>query len=183
MVGMTSSVLRGREWSRADLAELPDDGHRYEVVDGALVVTPAPLAAHQDALTGIFRQLLSGSPSGLRVLVAPLDVTLDDRTVVQPDLLVARRDRIERRGVRGRPELAVEILSPGSQVVDRNLKFERYERAGTPAYWLADPDELTLTAYELAEGRFVEVAHVAGRESWTARVPYEVTITPSAWLV
>ena len=165
MVGMTSSVLRGREWSRADLADLPDDGHRYEVVDGALVVTPSPVFGHQQCQMGLIRQLLSTCPAYLTLLAAPFDVVLDDRTVVQPDLLVARRDRIERRGVRGRPELAVEILSPGSRVVDRNLKFERYERAGTPAYWLADPDELTLTAYELAEGRFVEVAHVTGRES------------------
>ena len=116
------------------------------------------------------------------MLFAPLDIVLSHRDVLQPDLLVARRDRIERRGVRGRPELAVEVLSPGSQVVDRSLKFERYERAGTPAYWLADPEALTLTAYELREGRFELVAEVSGQESWTAAVPYEVTITPGAWL-
>lgn len=132
MVGMTSSVLRGRAWTGADLAELPEDGHRYEVLDGALVVTPAPLAAHQQALTGIFRQLLADGAPDLTVLVAPLDVTLDDRTVVQPDLLVARRAQIERRGLRGRPELAVEILSPGSQVVDRNLKFDGTSGRGLP---------------------------------------------------
>ena len=55
-------------------------------------------------------------------------------------------------------------------------------RAGTPAYWLADPDELTLSAYELRGGRFVHVAEVSGRDSWTAALPYEVTITPCAWL-
>ena len=80
------------------------------------------------------------------------------------------------------PQVVFEILSPGSRVVDRSLKFERYERAGTPAYWLADPDVLTLTAYELREGRFELVAQVSGQEFWTATVPYEVTITPGAWL-
>ena len=182
MVGMTSTVLRGREWSRTDLAELPDDGHRYEVVDGALVVTPSPTSDHQIVSAGLFGQLLAACPPGYRLLFAPLDIVLSHRDVLQPDLLVARRDRIERRGVRGRPELAVEVLSPGSQVVDRSLKFERYERAGTPAYWLADPEALTLTAYELREGRFELVAEVSGQESWTAAVPYEVTITPGAWL-
>ena len=57
-------------------------------------------------------------------------------------------DRLDHRGVQGRPELAVEILSPSTQRVDRTLKLERYQRAGTPAYWLADPKALTLTAYE-----------------------------------
>ena len=182
MVGMSSSVLRGREWSRADLAELPDDGHRYEVLDGALVVTPSPTSDHQFALFALYRQLIAACPRSLRVVGAPLDVTLSDDSVLQPDLLVGEVQRFGPRGLAGRPELAVEVLSPGSQVVDRNLKFERYERAGTPAYWLADPDVLTLTAYELREGRFELVAEVSGQESWTAAIPYQVTITPGAWL-
>ncbi len=180
MVVMTA-ILRGREWTRADRDALPDDGHRYEVLDGALVVTPAPSSGHQIALFGLYRQLFTQCPRHLRVLGAPLDVQMDERSVLQPDLVVARKDRVERQGVRGRPELAVEILSPSTQMVDRNLKLDRYERAGTPAYWLADPDELTLTAYELTEGRFVQVAHVAG-ETWTATIPNTVTIAPAAWL-
>ncbi len=182
MVGMTSSILRGRQWSRADRDRLPDDGFRYEVADGALVVTPAPTSVHQIAVFGLYRQLFTTCPGHLRVVGAPLDVILGDHDVLQPDLLVAARASFERHGVIGRPELAVEVLSPGSQVVDRNLKFDRYERAGTPAYWLADPDALTLTAYELRDGRLVRAAHVTGDESWAATVPYPAVITPATWL-
>ena len=84
--------------------------------------------------------------------------------------------------MRDRPELAVEILSPSTQRVDRTLKLERYQRAGTPAYWLADPKALTLTAYELVDGDLREVAHVTAGASWTATTPYVVTITPGIWL-
>ncbi len=181
MVGMTA-ILRGRDWTRADRDALPDDGRRYEVVDGALVVTPSPSTAHQIVVFGLYRQLYQACPGHLRVLGAPLDVVLDDRTVVQPDLLVARRDRLDHRGVQGRPELAVEILSPSTQAVDRNLKLDRYERAETPAYWLIDPDTLTLTAYELTGGNLRQTAQVTPCETWTATVPYQVTLTPAAWL-
>ena len=181
MVGMTA-ILRGRDWSRADRDALPDDGHRYELIDGALVVTPAPAPRHQIALLGLYRQLYAACPDHLRVLAAPVDVTLDERSVVQPDLLVARRDRFDRRGLQGPPELAIEVLSPSTQVVDRNLKLERYERAGTPAYWLADPDALTLTAYELLDGHLRQVAHVTGTDTWTATIPYAVPLTPATWL-
>lgn len=181
MVGMTA-ILGGRDWSRADRDALPEDGHRYEVVDGALVVTPAPSPAHQIALFGLYRQLYASCPRHLWVLGAPLDVVLDARTVVQPDLLVARRDQLTPRGLTGPPELAIEILSPSTQVVDRTLKLDRYERAGTRAYWLADPDALTLTGYELSAGHLHQRAHVTGHDSWTATIPYPVTITPAAWL-
>ncbi|MCA0437249.1 MAG: Uma2 family endonuclease [Austwickia sp.] len=177
-----TAILRDREWTRADRDALPEDGKRYEILDGALLVTPSPAPGHQIVLMGLIRQLDGACPSHLRLLTAPLDVTLDERTILQPDLLVVRRDRIEDRGVRDRPELAVEILSPSTQRVDRTLKLERYQRAGTPAYWLADPKALTLTAYELVDGDLREVAHVTAGASWTATTPYVVTITPGIWL-
>ncbi|QQS02039.1 MAG: Uma2 family endonuclease [Austwickia sp.] len=181
MVSMTA-ILRGRDWTRDDRDALPDDGHRYEVLDGTLVVTPAPSSAHQIVLFGLYRQLHASCPLHLRVLGAPLDVLLDERTVLQPDLLVARRDRLSPRGLTGPPELAIEILSPSTQTADRTLKRERYERAATPAYWLADPDTLTLTVYELNHGHLRQSAHLTRHDTWTATSPYAATITPAAWL-
>ncbi len=181
MVSMIT-IPRDRLWTRDDLEHLPDDGNRYEIIDGALIVSPAPVTRHQIVVLALYRSLHAACPAPHRVLVAPLDVVLGDRDVLIPDVLVARRDQFDRRGLPGRPELAVEILSPSTRRTDRTLKLQRYERAGTPAYWLADPDQLTLTAYELRDGRYEQVAHVTADQTWTARVPYEVTITPGTWL-
>lgn len=181
MVGMTA-IPHDHVWTRDDLERLPDDGNRYEIIDGALVVTPSPVPGHQIAVFGLNEQLRAACPPHLRVLGAPLDVVFGERDVLQPDLLVIRRDLIGPQRLLGGPELAVEVLSPGTRLTDRTLKLERYERAGTPAYWLADPDELTLAAYELRDGRYAPAAHVTAEQTWTAHLPYEVAIAPGAWL-
>lgn len=186
MVGMTTTP-HDRAWTRDDLAALPEDGNRYEILDGALLVTPSPTPYHQLALLGLYDQLKGACPGEFRIAVAPLDVLLDEATVLQPDLLVVRRDQITRTALLGVPALVLEVLSPGTRRVDLTAKLRRYERAGIPAYWIADPDQLTLTAYELAEPnasdqRYRQVAHVTGAETWTAHTPYDVAITPSRWL-
>ena len=177
MEAMTS-VLDDREWTREERDQLPDDGNRYELIDGALVVTPSPKLPHQRGVGRLYSLLAAACPEHLEVFVAPLDITIDAQTVVQPDVLVARVDQLSDRDVMGAPVLAVEVLSPSTQVVDRNLKLDRYERAETPAYWLLDPERRRLQAYEHDGTRFRLVADVCGDEDWTATVPFTVTITP-----
>ena len=75
--------------------------------------------------------------------------------------------------------LVVEILSPNTRLIDLNLKRARYERACVASYRVVDPAEPRLTAWELREGRYVEVADVAGDDEWTATLPYDVAIVPS----
>ncbi len=88
----TVTVLpRSRPLRRSDLEAMPDDGHRYELIDGALVVTPAPSYRHQRAIGKLFVLLERHCPAEMVVLFAPSDVALGDDTVMQPDLLVARR--------------------------------------------------------------------------------------------
>ena len=183
MVGMT--VAARREWTRDDLASLPDDGRRYEIIDGDLIVSASPNLRHQRIVRELAFLLASACPPHLEVLFAPFDVLLDDRSVVVPDVLVARRDRLEERALRGAPELAVEVLSPGTARVDRTVKLRRYEREGMPSYWLVDPDGdegPELTVFELRDDRFSQVAVVTGEQSWEAQRPFSVTLTPSAWL-
>ncbi len=163
-----------------DLDALPDDDHRYELIDGTLIVSPAPVLRHQLVHAGLMRLLLKACPQDLRVLSAPADVVLADDTVVQPDLLVARREDLDGAKLTTPPLLAVEVLSQSSRLIDLNLKRARYERAGVPAYWVVDPEELWLQAWELREGAYVEVARVSGREEWTAVTPYAVTVVPGA---
>ena len=110
--------------------------------------------------------------------VASLDVALDDRTVLQPDLLVARTSDFTARDLPTAPLLAVEILSPSTRRVDLTLKRSRFEAAGCPSYWAVDPDEPSVTVWELQSGRYVEVAQVAGGEQVDVDTPYPVTVCP-----
>lgn len=180
MDAMAEQLVIDRErWSRADLDTLPDDGHRYEIIDGALVVTPSPSMPHQDAVLTLAILLKAACPAHLKTMVAPFDVVLDEHSVLEPDVLVCERDRLGHRELDGPPVLAVEVLSPTTARVDRGLKQQRFERAGCPSYWLVDPLEPALTAYDLVEGRYEQVAHVVGDEAWTAALPFPVTVVPA----
>ncbi|MFT4187809.1 MAG: Uma2 family endonuclease [Aeromicrobium sp.] len=169
--------VRG-SWKVADLEALPDDGRRYELIDGALVVSPAPRPVHQEVVVRLWQLLDAAAPDHLAVHVAPLDVVLDDDTVAQPDVLVAPREAFSEVNLPEAPLLAVEVLSPGTAILDLNVKKARYERAGIASYWIVDPESLRLTAYELGEGVYSVVAEVGADETWTAQQPFEVTITP-----
>jgi len=132
-------------WTTAMVRALPDDGNRYEVVDGELLVTPAPRLLHQEAVVQL---LLAVRPyvdrHGLGcVLTSPADIEFDPRTLVQPDLFVAplhagRRPRDWREITQ--LFLAVEVLSPSTARADRTVKRRRYQRHAVPQYWLVDLD-------------------------------------------
>ena len=169
----------GRPLTRADLSDLPDDGHRYELIDGVLIVSPAPRFAHQAVLFNLHALLRSACPPGLYVMGAPFAVALADDTEVQPDLLVAPRAQFTDRDLPGPPLLAVEVLSPSTRRVDLLLKRDRLEAAGVPSYWLVDPDEPSITVLELQDGRYVEVAHASGDEVCRVAQPFVVTVVPS----
>lgn len=178
MVGMTLAEPHRGPMTVADLAGLPDDGRRFELIDGMLFVSPAPRPRHQGVVGELLTRLRAVEPAGLRVMVGPLDVRLDDATNLQPDLLVARTDDFAERDLPVAPLLAVEVLSPSTRLYDLHTKRAAYEAAGCASYWVVDPDEPSLTAWELVEGRYVEVAHVVGEDRWAARAPYPVTLAP-----
>jgi Uma2 family endonuclease len=158
--------------------ETPDDGRRYELLDGVLVVSPSPVVAHQWVSTQLVRALANACPSDLRVFHAPLDLRLSDDTVVQPDLIVVPATDALARRLSGIPVLAVEILSDSTRRYDLLLKRSRYERAGIPSYWLVDPGTSEITVCELAEeGTYAEVARETLEERpLTVRRPFPVTL-------
>ena len=177
-MAVVTTLPQSRPLTRADLAAMPDDGHRYELIDGALIVTPSPSRAHQHAAASLVR-LLINPPTGLDLLFAPFDIPLADDTVLQPDVVVVTSvDDV--RNV-GDPEmvLAVEVLSPSTRLIDLNLKKARLEQAGIASYWVVDPLEPMLIAWELRDGTYVEVARIRGEETWSATLPFEVTICPA----
>ncbi len=178
-MGVVTTLPWGRELTGDDLADLPDDGHRYELIDGCLLVTPSPSRWHQGVSAELAFALTVSCPDDLRVITAPMDVRYSRRTVLQPDILVVSRANFANEDDPLRPALAVEILSPSTRLIDLNLKKARYERAGCPSYWVVDPIDPRLIAWELREGGYAQVADVSGEESWGAMVPYPVTITPA----
>ena len=106
-----------RVWTRHERDALPDDGNRYELIDGVLIVSPAPQWRHQRASMRLSVVLIGAVPAELEVLAAPFDVTLSDDTVMEPDLLVAPVAALAQRGLDGAPLLAVEIASPSSRPI------------------------------------------------------------------
>ncbi len=93
-------------------------------------------------------------------------------------LLVARRIDVTDRDLPTAPLLAVEVLSASTRLFDLGRKKELLEQAGCPSYWVIDTEGPELTAWELRDGCYVEVARVSATQSWTATAPYDVTITP-----
>jgi Uma2 family endonuclease len=134
----------------ADYAAIPDDGNRYEVLEGGLLVTPAPSPRHQLISFRLHRQLVShfGDASPGVVFAAPIDVILSDHDILQPDLVVADRpEQVSTRGIEGAPLLVVEILSPATRQRDRTPKARRYAALGVPHFWLVDPDARRVECY------------------------------------
>lgn len=177
---MTSmSVGASTPFTVHDLEGMPDDGRRYELIDGELLVSPAPGLRHQTMGMRLHRLLDDACPEDLYVLVAPFAVQTDISNEVQPDVLVARFADLTEKNLPTAPVLAVEVLFPSGRLIDLNLKRAAYERMGTPSYWVLDPDVPDLLVLELgAHGRYEEVARVAGEQAFDAQRPFPVRVVP-----
>ncbi|QJD84420.1 Uma2 family endonuclease [Cohnella herbarum] len=145
-------------------AGIPDDGRRYEVLEGELeLMSPGSSAVHQ--MVGMALSLIVQSCSSEYViLTAPLDVILSRTNVVQPDLVMIHRNRaqiVSIRGIEGVPDLVVEVLSPSSRKKDRLRKLKIYAEHGIPEYWIIDPATQTLEQLELiGNGRRYEIVNL-----------------------
>ena len=146
-----------KRYTYADLLAWDEDT-RYELYDGIHVALASPSDSHQRVLTALLLQLgnyLEGKRCN--VYPAPFDVRLfqdekdrpeDVGTVVQPDLMVVcDRNKVDRHGVHGAPDLVIEILSDSTRRADRLTKFNLYQRAGVREYWIVDPNKEMVTVY------------------------------------
>jgi Uma2 family endonuclease len=178
MAVMRTEVIEG-SFTYADLERMPDDGRRREIIDGTLIVNASPSYDHQGVVGNFYLLLRTHAPAEFGVIGAPFDVVLADDTVVEPDLVVARREAFTQRNLPGPPDLVVEVLSPSTRGIDLSTKRDRFEEAGIVSYWIVDPRVPRLRALELRAGRYVELADVSGDEVFVARLPFEVTVVPS----
>lgn len=163
-----SALVRNpnQKYTYGDYLAWPDD-ERWELIGGVpYSMTPAPSRRHQAVTGEIYRQIANyiktnGGPC--QVYVAPFDVRLpkggekdeDIDTVVQPDIVVVcDRKKLDRRGLRGAPDLIVEVVSPATASKDKRDKFLLYERAGVREYWIVEPEAKLVTVFTLAGGRY-----------------------------
>jgi Uma2 family endonuclease len=179
---MTTVTLlpHGGSLNRADLDEVrTEDGRRYELIDGVLVVSPAPSLPHQRAVGRLYIQLSTACTDEYEVVLAPFAVVLAEDTEMQPDILVARRTDLTQRDLPMAPVLAVEVLSPSTRLFDLGLKRARFEVAGCASYWVVDPQVPALTCWELRDGRYVETRHVTGEEECVVAEPFPTAVRPA----
>ena len=165
---MTTGLKAKLEYD--DLAAAPNDGQRYELMAGDLYVTPAPSPFHQRVSKRLQRMLEAYFETrGLgEVFNAPVDVLLSRYDVVEPDLVVvADPGQISQRAIEGPPLLMVEILSPSSVDMDREIKPKRYASFGIAHYWVVDIDARALDCYRLDGARYQLLFRVEGAASFT----------------
>jgi Uma2 family endonuclease len=154
-------AIQSRPLTYDDLPRMRETrDERLELIDGELFVTPSPSPMHQDIsgnLYTLFRNVVFESGRG-RAYYAPLDVRLDENTVVQPDLIIILSDRspvLTTARVEGVPSLADEIISPSTSAYDRVTKRDVYAQFSVPEYWLVDPEAETVTIFsDPQDGRY-----------------------------
>jgi Uma2 family endonuclease len=162
--------------------ELPNDGNRYEIINGALYVSPAPSTKHQLAsinLSIVLGTHVKGNMLGV-LLAAPSDLVLANLSIVQPDLLFISKDRLSivtDANVQGPPDLVIEIISPSSTKTDQDTKRQLYEEYKVKNYWIFEPLERWVRAYALgADGLYELVAEAHGDETFSAPPFPDLTI-------
>ena len=159
-------------WDRARWEQLPDDGNRYEVIDGVLYMSTAPSPFHQWIIQQAARLLIRQiyEPGIGVVLWSPIGLFMPGCDPVQPDLLVVRmadQGIIGERGIEGVPALLIEVLSPSNPEHDLVVKRAAYARAGVPEYWIIRPTERDILVHhqpEPATGQYTQISRIAPAE-------------------
>jgi Uma2 family endonuclease len=143
----TLTIDRSKEWTVEDYLQL-EEGLLAQLIDGELIMSPAPSTLHQRTVRNLY-DLLRDKVSG-ELFFSPVDVYLDKRNVVQPDLVFVSEKQAEivtERGIEGTPQLIIEVISPSNSFIDRNTKRNKYLKAGVVEYWIVDPANKTLEIY------------------------------------
>jgi Uma2 family endonuclease len=181
MGAMSGGIDLERRYTLADLADLPEDGRRYELADGWLLVSPSARRLHQIGCKEIGRALELACPEDLYVFGLPINVDDPEATHFEPDVTVVRKEfaKVENGDV---PLLAVEVRSPSTAGRDALLKRRGYAARGIPSYWLFDVDVPSLVVLELRDGEYAETAAAIGDQTIEVGLPFQVRLNPAAML-
>jgi Uma2 family endonuclease len=176
---MVTAAPRGRPLTWHDLQQFPDDGNRYELIDGELLVSPSPTLMHQRVARRVSLALEPAIPPDHEAFCPTPDWYVSEYTVLLPDVLVARVADLGEQVLPRPPVLAVEVLSPMTWRRDLGLKQLAYAAAGLPWYWVVDPQIPSLRVFHLVGGVHVEVANVEGEAEYTADEPWPLRVRPA----
>ncbi len=183
MERMTVMPRESRDWTVEDLDLIPDDGLQYELLDGMLLVTPAPIPVHQRAIGNLYLLLRAACPPGFEVFLAPLDWRPELRTSLQPDLLVVRNEDVGPKNITRPLVLAVEVLSPSTRRKDQVLKRSKYQDSGVASYWIVDPLAPSILALDLIDGTYVPAVEASGDDLAEIKLPFQVSVRPRSLVV
>src|SRR5271157_2991071 len=166
---------RQGDWTYDQYIALPDDGKRYEIANGVLLLTPSLTGPHQDTVGEVYFHLRSHVklPGLGLVSRTPFNVELSPKDVFQPDIFVvmnAHLDRMQEKKVVGAPDLVVEVSSPGTAAYDRLTKYDTYARAGVPEYWIVNPDRRTVEVSVLEGDKFHSFGILEGEQKVPSRI-------------
>ena len=150
------------EYTLEDYYAIPDE-IRVELIDGVIYDMSAPSSIHQDLvleLAVFLKKHIKDKKGKCKTYVSPIDVQLDcdDKTIVQPDVIVVcNRDIIIKRCVYGAPDFVVEILSPSTSKKDSTIKLKKYKAAGVREYWMVDPDKKKVVVFDWSKSEMPTV--------------------------
>ncbi|MEP6464117.1 MAG: Uma2 family endonuclease [Frankiaceae bacterium] len=169
----------GRRYTIAELDDFPQDGRRYELADGWLLVSPMARRLRQLACMRLGAILEAAAPPELFVFNLPINVDDPDWTHFEPDLTVVGHEfrTIENGDL---PQLAVEVRSPSTASRDAILKVQAYARLGIPSYWLVDVTVPSLCALELRDGAYEQVAYGDASDVVAIERPFPVRVVPAS---
>ncbi len=180
VVSVADWPAAGRPFTVDELDRMPDDGRRYELLDGVLIVSPRPAKPHQEVAAELLVVLRQACPRELLALPeAAVQISRD--TEFAPDIVVIRRAHIDGAKVTEPPLLAVEVRSPSTALIDLNRKKAAYEFFGVASYWIVVPAKARpeLIVFELMDGKYEQVAHVTGDEGLRLERPFQVEVVPA----
>ncbi|HEV7237789.1 MAG TPA: Uma2 family endonuclease [Thermoanaerobaculia bacterium] len=159
-----------------DFVKLPDDGNRYEIIEGKLYVNPAPVPRHQRIVKNLLLslELYFRAHHNGEVLQSPIDVVLAEDGIVEPDLIVIKSERasiVGEKNVKGAPNLVIEVLSDGTRRIDEGKKRKLYERSGVDEYWIVDPEAELVKIYRRVDAAFQHAAEFNADDGGTITTP------------
>lgn len=177
-MALSMFTKKGPLFTYSDLEHLPEDDNRYELSFGSLIVTPAPNTRHQALAAALAAFIYARKLASQRVLVEA-ELLIRPDMVKRPDIQVVSENLVGGQSVVGVPDLVIEIHSPATRVLDLTEKRFVYAASSIPAYWLIDPDALTLTILELKDNAYEEVVVIDAKGSHDVTLPFAMTIEGS----